>query len=262
MEIQLVYNDNSLRNYSYLIISDRDAICVDPFDPGKIEAALDRGGYRLIAIINTHEHFDHIRGNEVLASRAKEGVWAYKGARGAIGTMSRGLRDEEIVNFGPSGEFLRVIHTPGHTMGHICLLLHKESRAFGIMTGDTIFNCGVGNCRSGDPHILFRTVEKLSAMLGDEIIVYPGHDYTENNLRFTLSIQPDNDDARRLESRLNTEFRERHFIGTMRDERQANLFFMIGQPKLVDRLKKLYPDESLETPEDVFLLLRSLRDKW
>jgi hydroxyacylglutathione hydrolase len=230
---------------------------VDPFDADKVLSVLDANKYNLVAVINTHEHFDHIRGNKELAGRASEGVWAYDGATETIGA-SRGLKDDEIISFGAQNAFLQVIYTPGHTMKHICLLLHKDSKPFAVLTGDTVFNGGVGNCRSGDPRTLFRTVEKLDQMLADEIVVYPGHDYTENNLRFTLNVLPDNSAAHSIMS----SHQGRHFIGTMADERRMNLFFMCQRPEVVEKLQALHPDKKLQTKEDVFLLLRSLRDHW
>ena len=76
-------------------------------------------------------------------------------------------------------------------MCHICLRSHGDRPA--LFSGDTLFNAGAGNCHNGgNPEDLYATFVDQLARLPDDTQVYPGHDYIENNLRFTLAREPDN----------------------------------------------------------------------
>ena len=85
---------------------------------------------------------------------------------------------------------MRVIDTPGHTLGHVSYWLPGEGVAF---TADTLFAMGCGRVFEGTPEMMFASLEKLRA-LPDETVVYCGHEYTETNARFALTVDPDNAD--------------------------------------------------------------------
>ena len=92
---------------------------------------------------------------------------------------------------------LEALDTPGHTMSHVCLLSHADTPA--LFCGDTLFNAGAGNCHNGGhPHELYQTFVRQLAKLPDATRIYPGHDYWENNLGFTLDREPDNARAAEL----------------------------------------------------------------
>jgi hydroxyacylglutathione hydrolase len=85
----------------------------------------------------------------------------------------------DIIKVGKTAE-LEALDTPGHTMCHICLRSHTEQPA--LFSGDTMFNAGVGNCHNGgDPATLYQTFAQQLHGLPDNTLVYPGHDYLENN---------------------------------------------------------------------------------
>ena len=85
------------------------------------------------------------------------------------------------------------------TLAHLCLLLEGPGGPKGIFSGDTLFNAGVGNCHNGgDPEVLFETVSKQLKDLPGDVLLYPGHEYLENNLGFTLDREPSNGDAKTL----------------------------------------------------------------
>ena len=82
-------------------------------------------------------------------------------------------------------------------MSHVCLLSHTDTPA--LFCGDTLFNAGAGNCHNGGhPHELYQTFVQQLAKLPDTTRIYPGHDYWENNLGFTLDREPDNAKAAEL----------------------------------------------------------------
>ena len=109
--------------------------------------------------------------------------------------MARGLSAGDVVKVGKTVE-LEALDTPGHTMSHVCLLSHTDQPA--LFCGDTLFNAGAGNCHNGGhPAELYKTFAEQLAKLPQSTLIYPGHDYIENNLRFTLDREPDNESARR-----------------------------------------------------------------
>ena len=106
--------------------------------------------------------------------------------------MARGLSAGDVVKVGKTVE-LEALDTPGHTMSHVCLLSHTDQPA--LFCGDTLFNAGAGNCHNGGhPEELYKTFDQQLAKLPQSTLIYPGHDYIENNLRFTLNREPDNEE--------------------------------------------------------------------
>jgi len=202
MLIERLWAANSLRNFHYLIACSEtgEALIVDPLNASQcLTAARDRG-FSITQILNTHEHRDHTDGNAgvVTATRAK--VLAHAGAASVIGGVDRGLARGDVIKIGRTVE-LEVLDTPGHTRSHVCLFAHGDSPA--LFCGDTLFNAGAGNCHNGGhPDELYKTFDQQLAKLPSSTLIYPGHDYIENNLRFTLNREPDNKSARKMLDKL------------------------------------------------------------
>jgi hydroxyacylglutathione hydrolase len=142
-----------------------------------------------------------------------------------------------VIKVGKTVE-LESLDTPGHTMSHVCLLSRTDEPA--LVCGDTLFNAGAGNCHSGGhPVELYHTFTGQLAQLPDETLIYPGHDYIANNLRFTLDREPDNARA------------------------EVNTFFRLHNPSVIAQLREAFPDLPAEPDaETVFLKLRELRNSW
>ena len=212
---------------------------------------------KLKAIINTHEHWDHIQGNPDLVSEHGCEVWAHSNGKGKIPGLSRMLLANELITL-DEGVQLKVLDTPGHTFAHLCFLVVEETKPVAVFTGDTLFNAGVGHCRSGDSDALYQTIVNHFHSLDDQVVVYPGHDYLENNLRFTLSIEPSNQDAEAWLQRVTSlQSSEAIMITCIGDERTFNTFFRLAN---TDIKSALDCDEG--TAKDVFLALRKRRDNW
>ena len=260
MEILIHSVQNSLRNTNYLLKTSKGEIfCVDPWEGEELSPMIDDLGGQLKAIINTHEHFDHIRGNEELVRRYGCEVWVHHHATQKIPKATRGLRANEIIELG-NEESLIVLDTPGHTSSHLCLLIQEKGRARGIFSGDTLFNAGVGNCHNGgDPETLYETIIGQIYPLPDDVVVYPGHDYLLNNLRFTIDREPHNLRAREmLQNLASSGACEPQTLTTIGIEREINAFFRLDSLEIRQGLKL-----SLEsTDKEVFLALRKLRNNW
>ena len=258
MKIHQVYTASELRNFTYLIeLENGSAIVIDPWNESVVNRLLADNKLSLKVIINTHEHWDHIQGNEALVTQHGCEVWAHKNGQGKIPGLSRHLCAGERIALG-SGLELKVLDTPGHTFAHLCFLVLEQSVVKAVFTGDTLFNAGVGHCRSGDAEVLYRTISEQFHCLSDDVLVYPGHDYLENNLRFTLSLEPHNLNAKTwLQRAVESDPAVTPITTCIGDERLFNSFFRLDSLQIREHLDCLSASE-----EQVFIALRSLRDTW
>ena len=144
-------------------------------------------------------------------------------------------------------------------MAHLCFLVLEQGIAKAVFTGDTLFNAGVGHCRGGgDVDVLYDTIVEQFHSLDDSIVIYPGHKYLENNLRFTLSIEPDNQDAQSWLARVTQDRDPENPVTTcIGDERKFNTFFRLASTEIRVQLNC----ES-GTDREVFTALRARRDSW
>ena len=263
MIVKQIWTGNAYRNFNYLIAcrDTGEALAVDPLDYEKCLKAAKDEGWNITQILNTHEHRDHTGGNEPMVRKTGARILAHKNAKDKIAGMARGLGAGDVIKVGRTVE-LEALDTPGHTMCHVCLLSHADQPA--LFCGDTLFNAGAGNCHSGGhPAELYKTFSEQLARLPSSTLVYPGHDYIENNLRFTLNREPDNKAAQEMLEQLAGQDPNRAYVSTLDVERQINTFFRLTSPTVIARLREAFPD----LPEDpdqrtVFLKLRELRNSW
>jgi len=259
MKIHQLYTHNELRNFNYILeLDDRSSIVIDPWDAEIINKFLVSHQLSLKAIINTHEHWDHTQGNQALVDQHRCEVWAHENGQGKIPCLSRLLSAGEVINLTEKDQLL-VLDTPGHTFAHCCFIVIENGLENAVFTGDTLFNAGVGRCGGGgNEKVLFQTIEKQFKVLNDSIIVYPGHDYLENNLRFTLKYEPTNSTASAwLKKVADSSYRPGTIQTTIKDEKSFNTFFRLNNAEIINNLSLDKPDD-----EQVFLALRVRRDKW
>ncbi len=147
-------------------------------------------------------------------------------------------------------------------MCHICLLAHADQPA--LFSGDTLFNAGAGNVHNGgDVNALYATFADQLARLPDGTRVYPGHDYIENNLRFTLDREPDNAAAQALLPSVIEHDPAASAVTTLAQEKQVNTFLRLSSPSVIARLRDDFPDlPDAPDARTVFSKLRELRNKW
>jgi hydroxyacylglutathione hydrolase len=262
MIIKQIWTANTYRNFNYLIACPEtgEALAVDPLDHEKCLQAAKAEGWSVTQILNTHEHRDHTGGNGPMADKTGAKIIAHKNAKDKIADMARGLSAGDIIKVGKTVE-LEALDTPGHTMSHVCLRSHSDQPV--LICGDTLFNAGAGHCRSGDPDALYHTFSEQLATLPDNTLIYPGHDYIENNLRFTLDREPDNKRAQQMLDQLNGQDLNKAYVSTLSVERKINTFFRLTSPSVIAKLREAFPD-LLEKPDQrsVFLKLRELRNSW
>ena len=241
MVIHQIFTNSPLRNFSYLLEGEKEVYCIDPHYPKQILDGLKRIGKNLTAIINTHEHLDHHCGNREVVTATGCAVFAHHKAKGKIQGVDRFLKDAEIIHLAGEDQLI-VLDTPGHTMAHVSLLARSFDGVSGVFTGDTLFNAGVGNCyNGGDVGTLYQSIADHFQSMDEGILLYPGHDYMENNLLFTLDCEPENKDAKDLLLRYKKN-KDVFLVNEMGMEKKINVF--------------------LRADKKSFINFRHLRDKW
>jgi hydroxyacylglutathione hydrolase len=263
MIVERIWTGNAYRNFNYLIACPEtgEALAIDPLDHEKCLAAARARGWEITQILNTHEHHDHTGGNAAVVAATGAKVIAHHLAGTRIDGVDRGVKAGDVIKVGKTVE-LECLDTPGHTMCHICLRSHTERPA--LFSGDTLFNAGAGNCHNGgDPGTLYETFAAQLATLPDDTQVYPGHDYIENNLKFTLDREPDNAAAQALLPRVAGHDPATSGVTTLREEKQFNTFLRLGSASLIARLRERFPDLPAQPDaKTVFVKLRELRNRW
>ncbi len=263
MIVEQIYTDNTYRNFNYLVACAEtgEALAIDPLESKLcLDTAKDKG-WEITQVLNTHEHGDHTGGNDAVIAATGAKLLAHAGAKDKIRGIDVGLSAGDVIEIGKSG-VLEVLDTPGHTMSHVCLLSHAEAPF--LISGDTLFNAGAGNCHGGGhPEHLYDTFAGQLSELADETMVYPGHDYIANNLGFTLDREPDNAHARTLLDTVKDQDPHNGVVTTLGLEKGINTFFRLHSPSVIAKLREAFPDLGDEpSPKEVFLRLRALRNNW
>ena len=248
--VKTFYGENDLRNFSYLIGDDQTGDCwvIDPYEARPMIEYIKKSSLVLKGILNTHQHFDHIRGNGELQAAFKSPISKLKGS-GKIR-----LSDEHQIES---------LSTPGHTLDHEVFVWKDQEKSVALFSGDTLFNAGVGNCKNGgNVDMLFTTTEKLITNLPNSTLLYPGHDYVKRNLEFALEYEPDNKIIQERLREIEGEPAQRRRNFNLGQEKEVNPFLRLNSEELRQNLgESRIPDEEL-FKKNLFHKLRSLRDKW
>lgn len=201
-------------------------------DLGAVEEGTTREGARVVAILSTHHHYDHVGGNdEVKAALGIERVYGHASDRGRIPGQTVHLEDGDTFAIGRIT--VRALHVPGHTLGALAYVATTASEDPVVFTGDTLFIAGCGRLFEGDPAMMHASLSKLEA-LDPRTRVYCGHEYTESNLRFAAHVEPSNQAVVRARVRAQELLREgRTTMGsTMGEELAHNPFLRTGSAEL------------------------------
>ena len=224
-------------NYSYLVIDEESNIAcvVDPSEAAPIIEYLENTQIKLKFILNTHHHYDHVGGNQKLKEKYGASVIGYQGDKKRIPGIDILVDDQETwihKNFEA-----RIIHIPGHTLGHICFYFHKNEAVF---TGDTLFSLGCGRIFEGTYDQMFNSLKKLKK-LPKNTKVFCGHEYTLQNSKFCIAHDENNENLKnkindikiRLKSGLST------IPSTIKDELECNIFLRSSNVKTFSKLRDL-----------------------
>ncbi|ACK73232.1 hydroxyacylglutathione hydrolase [Gloeothece citriformis PCC 7424] len=213
-------------NYIFLLHDPQRNIAavVDPAEPEPVLTCLKKLGAELVTIFNTHHHGDHVGANRALIEHFPNlTVYGGEEDRGRIPGQEVFLKEGDRVQFGDrSGE---VFFVPGHTRAHIAYYFppQGEEETGELFCGDTIFAGGCGRLFEGTPAQMVNSLSKLRA-LPDNTRIWCAHEYTLNNLKFALTVEPENID---LQNRFSD-------VKIARSEGEATVPSLLGIEKLTN----------------------------
>ena len=224
-------------NYSYLIIDDSNnsACVIDPSESQPIINWLDNKNIKLKYILNTHHHFDHIGGNKDLKKKFGSTILGFKGYSKRIPEIDILLEDDQI--WKAQNFIAKIIHIPGHTLGHICFYFFNEKLIF---TGDTLFSLGCGKIFEGTYKQMYDSLNKIKS-LPKETKIYCGHEYTLDNSRFCIKHDSENlelkkkvnDISKKIKNGLPT------IPSTIKEELDCNIFLRTKDLESFSKLRDL-----------------------
>jgi len=224
-------------NYSYLIIDEKKNIAcvVDPSEAAPVIEYLENNKIELKFILNTHHHYDHVGGNQELKKKYGANVVGYRGDKERIPEIDILINDQETWIY--QNFEAKIIHIPGHTLGHICFYFYKQESVF---TGDTLFSLGCGKIFEGTYSQMFNSLMKLKK-LPQNTKVFCGHEYTKQNSKFCIIHDANNQN---LKTKINDiEIKLKNNLptipSTIKDELECNIFFRSNNVETFSKLRDL-----------------------
>ena len=203
--------------------------------------------------MNTHHHFDHVGGNSELKKKYNAKVVGFIGDKHRIPEIDITLKDNEKWSFGDL--LVKIIHIPGHTLGHICFFFEKENVAF---TGDTLFSLGCGKIFEGNHKQMLQSLNKIKN-LPKNTMIYCGHEYTYKNAEFCMKFDGDNNDLKKKFEKIK-KLRLANLPtipSLLEDELKSNVFLRCDQEDLKIKLNMKNQDDF-----KVFKKVRDLKDNF
>jgi hydroxyacylglutathione hydrolase len=217
--------DNFIWLYAY---SDGKAFAIDPGDSQPVLQTLKKYNLSLTAVLLTHHHWDHTGGVGQLKKVTGCQVIA---ADTRIAEADVIVADDQIMKFDAIN--LKAILTPGHTKKSVCYFLEGQQNSKPILwTGDTLFLGGCGRVFETDMATMFQSLNKLKS-LPDDTIICPGHDYTQENYRFALTIEPGNKEIQNA-----AKYAAKHSTSTLSQQIQINVFLKAENLETFTKLRQ------------------------
>jgi hydroxyacylglutathione hydrolase len=249
-----------LDNFAYLVVDEttRECAVVDCAEADKVIAAARGLGVSIVAVLTTHWHPDHSGGNLDLTAKLKGlRIYGASAENGRIPGLTHPVANGDTIHIGMLEA--RVIGIPAHTSGHVAYYFAKLEAVF---TGDTLFIGGCGRVFEGNAATMVASLGRLAA-LPDSTRVYCGHEYTEKNLRFALTLEPHNAALKAsheaaLRARADGKWTVPSTIG---DEKKINPFLRTDSAELRASLKRIDPSLSNNSAA-IFAKVRQLKDSF
>jgi hydroxyacylglutathione hydrolase len=221
-------------NFGYLVhdTATKATASIDAPEAAAIIRALEREGWQLTDILITHHHHDHVGGVAELKQKYGCRVVAPHDKSTKIANVDQRVGNSDIVKVG--NLLARVLETPGHTLDHISYVFDTEKALF---AADTLFSIGCGRVFEGDYPMMWDSLLKLRA-LPDDFNLYCGHEYTASNVKFALTVEPDNAalQARAAEvTRLRADNKPTIPV-SLGEEKKANVFLRADDPIVAAKL--------------------------
>jgi len=202
-------------NLGYLVYSTGEAIAIDAGGVEDTLAFAQKNNIHIKYVTNTHSHYDHTPGNEVILKKTS-----------ARFIDCRQIKSDQTIAL--DDETLEVFYTPGHTDDSITF----KGDGF-LVTGDTLFNGTVGNCFSGDLNGFFQSLKRLIS-LPENTKVYGGHDYVIESMKMAKIIEKDNPHIKEYLEKYNPDF----IVSTIADELKANPYVRFNAQSMIKNLQE------------------------
>jgi hydroxyacylglutathione hydrolase len=177
-------------NYAYILCDEatHTSAVIDPSEAEPVIKKCDELNLKLSFILNTHHHFDHVEGDLELADKYQAQIVCSQTDLSRIQGAAIGLKENDTFAIGDSTA--QIIDTSAHTQGHIIYYFAQDKLLF---TGDTLFNLCIGGLFEGTAEQMFKALSKIKA-LPDDVLFYPGHEYTMGGAKQALYYNAGNAD--------------------------------------------------------------------
>lgn len=255
MPLELVTIPALSDNYTYLLhdAASGATACIDVPEAAPILDVLAKRGWTLTEIWLTHHHHDHIGGVEDLLARYDAKVTGAAADRHRLPPLNREVGDGDAFDFG--GEVVDVLDVSGHTIGHVAFVLKKAGYAF---TADSLMALGCGRLFEGTAPQMWDSLQKLAA-LDPNTTICSGHEYTQANGRFAITVDPDNPDLKARIERINSarERNEPTVPSSLAEELATNPFLRAADPAIQAQIDMIGAE-----PAEVFAEIRARKDRF
>ncbi|XP_027104105.2 hydroxyacylglutathione hydrolase cytoplasmic isoform X1 [Coffea arabica] len=261
-------------NYSYLVINEKtkEAAAVDPAEPHKVFRAAQENGVHLKLVLTTHHHWsaprlclglqmhfddrDHAGGND----KIKQIVPAIKVYGGSVDNVRGCTNKVENGDRIPLGDEISILclHTPCHTQGHISYYVTgKDGEDPAVFTGDTLFIAGCGKFFEGTAEQMYQSLCVTLGSLPKPTQVFCGHEYTEKNFQFAITVEPDNEKIRQKLAWAQQQRRSGlpTIPSTIGEELETNPFMRVDLPDVQRKV-------GCKSPVEAIREIRQRKDTW
>lgn len=240
-------------NYTYLVICDetQGAAIIDAPEEDPVVERVGATGAHVELILSTHHHFDHSMANPQLAERYGVPVYGHVSdqEQGRLPGQTIGVDEGDTFQVGHQTG--RVLFIPSHTTGHVAYVFDDAKAVF---TGDMLFAGGCGRLFEGNARMMYDALCVKLAALPDDFLVYCGHEYTQGNLEFALTIEPENAEIKERYDRVvslranaaadwhDATPAEMTIPSTIAEEKATNPFMRASDAEELGRIRKLKDD--------------------
>lgn len=247
-------------NYIWLVLNfvNQKAIIIDPGEAAPVIDYIKKNNITLLAILLTHKHWDHCNGvSEILEKYPT--VIVYGPETDQIKNINFYLNNNNKINISDCGGLFNIISIPGHTLEHIAYY-HPQQKI--LFSGDTLFTAGCGRIFEGTPQMMLESLNKLKA-LPEESLIYCGHEYTWQNLKFAQHVEPNNTDI--LKRIKNTQQLLNKNLPTvpasLREEKNTNPFLRCEFSEVIESVQN-YAGKKLNHTVEIFQYLREWKNQF
>lgn len=247
------FNDN----YIWFIQAENSqhVLIVDPGDAEPVIKAIKQQGLIPVALLITHGCHDHVDGINELLTHYKLPVYGPKNEFIPSITAPLSACDELVIS--PLFPPFKIVDIPGHTKGHIGFLIEGN-----LFCGDTVFGAGCGRLHGNPAKLLFQSLKQI-AQLPLDLQIYCAHEYTQDNLRFAATVEPNNADIQKriIDTKQLRKKGKATIPFSLGLEHKTNPFIRCDRHDVIQSTQ-IFANKNLITEEDIFTHLRLWKNEW